>query len=97
MTDPIYNFVPGQGWVVTPFLTMKCGTKVTYEFRFPKKGERFASVSRRWDSEFCFNGEPVIPKWESWIPTVRITDCPDCPIVVNRHYDDVLYCVLVPL
>lgn len=40
--EPIYEYIPGSGWVatVTNILTMRCGTIVRWEQRWPNGGER---------------------------------------------------------
>ncbi len=40
MTDPVYNYVKGQGWVIGPdvdsvTVTLKCGRLCRIEFRNP--------------------------------------------------------------
>lgn len=50
MTEPIYSYVRGQGWVVLPeyrtaFAIMQCGTKVRLEDREPNLGEQYLSAS----------------------------------------------------
>lgn len=50
MTDqePIYHFIRGQGWVIgEPLLTCYTASKrkVSIEFREPKRGERYRTVS----------------------------------------------------
>jgi hypothetical protein len=41
MTEPLYTFIKGQGWVLQypRTVTMHCGTVVTIEMRKPKPGE----------------------------------------------------------
>jgi hypothetical protein len=43
MTEPIYNYVKGEGWVLTleNLITMACGTVVRLEYRRPVLGEYF--------------------------------------------------------
>lgn len=41
MTEPLYTYVRGQGWVINPpeTCTMRCGTVVRLEYRMPEYGE----------------------------------------------------------
>lgn len=43
MTDPIYEYVKGEGWVPrsSVIVTLGCGTTVRLEKRNPEPGEKF--------------------------------------------------------
>jgi hypothetical protein len=41
ITEPIYTYVKGEGWVARSSITMACGTEVTFECRPPRQGERY--------------------------------------------------------
>lgn len=48
MTEPIYSYVRGQGWVPRVIegqeFTLLCGTRVRIEKRLPEAGERYQAV-----------------------------------------------------
>jgi hypothetical protein len=59
VTDPIYVYEPGNGWVVQShcaIVQMACGTTVRLELRAPKPGERYmARYKESYDQEDGFN------------------------------------------
>lgn len=74
MTDPIYDYIPGQGWVVAPpYLTsevfnLRDDTRVRLVFRKPTGNEYYDCAglhSRRW-----FN-EDGTPKIDAWVASYR--------------------------
>lgn len=61
MTDPIYTFIKGTGWVVTTVemidVTMRCGTKVRIERRAPSVGENYCwKGGQKWSMQ----------EWAEW-------------------------------
>lgn len=67
MTEPTYEYIKGQGWVVQPphpvsdVYTLKTGERFRFEFRKPRPGEYYDAASKgsRW-----FPGE--VPDWDDW-------------------------------
>lgn len=49
MTEPNYEYVKGQGWVVSSstIVFMKCGTRVRLEFRDPERGEHHMCCNKK--------------------------------------------------
>lgn len=73
MTEPTYEFIRGQGWVVAPpdcIATRSCGTRVKIEFRPPRRGERYVSADFSF-TNLVQDGKPVI---ENWIISLKRTD-----------------------
>jgi hypothetical protein len=99
MTEPNYEYVKGQGWVVCnfiqgPVITMRGGRKVRLEFRNPVKGERY---DHGVESMYGTTDKPVISEW------VRMYDnqhwAYDTMPLQDDHevYDHGCYVVMVPL
>ena len=58
MTEPIYEYVKGEGWVIiNNTVTMKCGTVVSYEIRNPKANEDYKRLLR---SDYCEGDIPRV-------------------------------------
>lgn len=61
MTEPIYTFKKGEGWVIQLFESfetyMSCGTHVRLERRTPNPGER---------ATWNFEGEWSLEDWKHW-------------------------------
>ncbi len=68
MTEPVYEYVKGQGWVVTsfPVHVFVCnGYTVRAEARPPQEGE-YAASSYNTDYDFCPGGVINFSQWEKW-------------------------------
>lgn len=67
--EPIYDYQPGKGWVVTPvnLTTLDCGTIVRWEKRYPEPGERCVRAVKGdvdyLDANAEFNLEMFIKYW----------------------------------
>lgn len=70
MTEPLYEYVKGKGWVVvvktvkSVLATMNCGTEVRIEARPPNMGELFLRAGN-----FDEEGGPDLEKFIYWLRT----------------------------
>lgn len=66
MTEPVYKFVKGEGWIIspTPFVNYH-GQKYTFEARLPKRGEYYYYASPN-NINLCTNGKADIDKFVDW-------------------------------
>lgn len=97
MPEPIYDFVPGQGWIISnPYVAkMRCGKRVMLEFRKPVIGERY-------DYTDCGSraGYPDSPNIEFWKSNFKRFDFENLcgPRETNNEYaSGCIYVVVVPL
>jgi hypothetical protein len=80
MTEPIYSFVKGKGWVpsVGYVITMKCGTLVRLENRAPNVGEYYDCADPNQRPYYNSDGSP---DWMTWMPAFART-----------RYDGLCFC-----
>jgi hypothetical protein len=97
MTEPIYNYVKGEGWVASHshVVTMACGKVVTLEFRPPLGNEYYDHGT---DSVL---GTTAAPNVEAWKRSLANTDfrylIRKDPDRVHRNTTDGCYVVVVPV
>jgi len=93
MTEPIYEYVRGTGWVIeTPeILTLRCGTKVRLEVRTPREGERFSQISI--NGEWFADGRPT-KRWKDCISDYNFEGLNLYP---RLYIEDYIQCVAVPV
>lgn len=60
MTEPVYTFKPGEGWVIercqTAVVKMANGKLIEIQLRKPSNGEKYVWTISDWNLE----------KWKSW-------------------------------
>lgn len=99
MTEPKYEYVKGQGWVVSnnalgPIITMRGGKRVRMEFRKPLPGEHYDHGIK---SIYGTTDNPVVKEW------LKIYDNSEwayetMPVKHNHDtYNDGCYVVMVPV
>lgn len=89
MTEPLYEYVKGKGWVIhdNTTLTMRCGTVVRWERRMPESHERSRSFYSSRSLEEC-------------LEILKIKHFRDCHIGIRDvDYDsyEYQYFVLIPV
>lgn len=93
MTEPIYSYVPGKGWLAEPRDTttykLGCGTVVRLEFREPNSGEYYTAYSEHESWLYHFKLQPQGYQYKFF----RLKDGP-------RDYtisSDAIYVTVVPV
>lgn len=97
MSEPIYTFKKGEGWVIQTrqIITPRSGKSYYFEARPPKQGEHFCYAGAN-DAEFYTNGLPDIDKWSKWASKGSYTiDSFGCRIA-DLYYGPERYVTVVP-
>ena len=79
VSEPIYQFVKGVGWVTGPeerFIefTFRCGTRCKMIDRLPKAGERYRSTDVDYE-KFVIDGKANLESWAEYLDDVKFSTC----------------------